>query len=271
VNNFDSTPMVLAQQSSDNEADTTTTRIRNVSNSSFQVRLQEEENGGEHGTETLHYVAIEVGNGSVAGRDVSVNMTARSVAQNFVDVDFGGNFSGVSFLPGMQTAFGSDTSVVRYNNLSSSGASVKIEEETSRDSEVTHTTEVVGWLVLGTRQATVSDSDTDGVADGQDACPGTAAGVEVDANGCEISSELFGVQSSGAQSAQFFVNTTEWADVHFSINGGGQQNIRMTQTGSQNVYTVNGLNSGDVISVFFTYLNPENNLAADTETISYTH
>ena len=40
------------------------------------------------------------------------------------------------------------------------------------------------------------DSDGDGVVDENDRCPGTAAGVEVDANGCELDSDGDGVVNS---------------------------------------------------------------------------
>lgn len=268
---FDSTPMVLAQQVTNNEADTTTVRIRNVGTNSFQFRLQEEEAGDAHGNETVHYIAFETGMGSIDGFDVGVGITSRSVNQAWYNLSFGDNYENPQFLASMQSAFGSDTATVRYQNLNEAGASVKIEEETSSDTEVAHAIENVGWLVFGVREITISDSDNDGVPDNQDACPNTASGVEVDATGCEISNALFGVQSSGEQAAVLFVNTSDWADVHYRLNGGGQQNIRMTQTGSQNIYTINGLNSGDQIEVFFTYWDANGGFAVDSETVFYTH
>ena len=76
--------------------------------------------------------------------------------------------------------------------------------------------------------------------------------------------ELLGAEQLDGQSVEFFVNTDAWADVHYSVNGGGQQNVRMTLTGDRNSYVIDGLASGDQISYWFTYLNPETNAAFDS-------
>ncbi|WP_288132506.1 di-heme oxidoredictase family protein [Microbulbifer sp.] len=41
-------------------------------------------------------------------------------------------------------------------------------------------------------------------------------------------------------------------DLHYSINGGAQQNVRMNQNGSEWTYDIPNLSSGDTISYFFT-------------------
>lgn len=43
---------------------------------------------------------------------------------------------------------GGDTSVLRYKSLNGNEATIFVEEERSRDSEINHTTEVVGWAAL---------------------------------------------------------------------------------------------------------------------------
>ncbi len=56
----------------------------------------------------------------------------------------------------------------------------------------------------------------------------------------------------------FYVNGATFADVHYKVNGGGQQNVGMTSIGNgQYRYTVTGLKTGDTIEYFFTY-NPGN-------------
>ena len=114
------------------------------------------------------------------------------------------------------------------------------------------------------------DSDGDGVDDSADQCPGTPAGTQVDATGCPVSSSLYGLTETGADSIEFFVNTTAWADVHYTVNGGGQLNVRMTQTGSRNVHTLSGLSIGDVINYNFTYWDTDGNFAVDTDWESHT-
>lgn len=58
-----------------------------------------------------------------------------------------------------------------------------------------------------------------------------------------------------ATSVQFYANNTAWADVHYTVNSGPQQNIRMTRSGNNNTYTVTGLSSGAVVRYFFTIAN----------------
>lgn len=58
------------------------------------------------------------------------------------------NTNPAAFFAAMQTTDGGDTSGVRYKNLNDNTVDVFIEEETSRDDEVAHTTEVIGFIVL---------------------------------------------------------------------------------------------------------------------------
>ncbi|WP_318247427.1 di-heme oxidoredictase family protein [Microbulbifer agarilyticus] len=97
------------------------------------------------------------------------------------------------------------------------------------------------------------DSDNDGVSDALDQCPGTPAGTAVDANGCPVSSGEYGLTETGVDSVELFVNSSSWADAHYSVNGGGQQNVRMTQANNRNTYIVTGLANGDEINYYFTY------------------
>jgi endoglucanase Acf2/chitodextrinase len=51
---------------------------------------------------------------------------------------------------------------------------------------------------------------------------------------------------------QFYVNNAPWADVHYTISGGAQQNIRMTQSGGNNTYTLPNVPSGANVTYRFT-------------------
>ena len=52
----------------------------------------------------------------------------------------------------------------------------------------------------------------------------------------------------------FYVNNATFADLHYIVNGGGQQNVGMTNIGNGLFrYTVSGLSVGDTIEYFFTY------------------
>jgi hypothetical protein len=48
----------------------------------------------------------------------------------------------------MQTTDGGDTAGIRYKKLNGQSATVYVQEETSRDKEVDHTTEVIGYLAI---------------------------------------------------------------------------------------------------------------------------
>ena len=56
----------------------------------------------------------------------------------------------------------------------------------------------------------------------------------------------------------------------YTVNGGGQINVRMTQSSGVNSYTASGLKSGDVVRYSFTYWNTTNNYAVDTAQQTYT-
>ena len=73
---------------------------------------------------------------------------------------------------------------------------------------------------------------------------------------------------SGATTLGFAVASTGWADVHFTVNGGGTQTVRMRLDGSGSRYTAGGLKKGDVVEYRFTYWNGQ--VAVDTAAKSVT-
>ena len=144
------TPVVLTQVTTVNEADAVITRVRNATSGSFQVRSQEEEgatDGGSHADETVAWVAISSGSGD-AGRAYTAVRTEAVYRQNFKALPFGASYPEPVLLAALQTYNGSDPAGLRYRNLSASSVDVKVEEETSGDSETNHANEVVGALVF---------------------------------------------------------------------------------------------------------------------------
>jgi len=56
-----------------------------------------------------------------------------------------------------------------------------------------------------------------------------------------------------ADSVKFFANNAAWADIHFTVNGGGQQNIRMAHNAdNSNTYDLTGLPAGAKVKYFMT-------------------
>ncbi len=69
---------------------------------------------------------------------------------------------------------------------------------------------------------------------------------------------------------QFQTTTGGWADVHYTVNNGAQQNVRMQLSGSNNTYTAGGLKIGDTVRYWFTYWDAARGFAVDTAQQTYT-
>ena len=146
-----SPPIVLAQTTTINENTAVTNRFRNVSVTGFQLKLQEEQASDfVHAGENVSWIAIEAGSGSASGRIFSALRTPNSVTHDNFRINFGSSFgsSTPAFFADMQSFNGGDTATVRYRALSSSGATVFLEEEQSADLERAHIEEVVGYLAI---------------------------------------------------------------------------------------------------------------------------
>lgn len=85
------------------------------------------------------------------------------------------------------------------------------------------------------------------------------------------SGNAYGILSSSSSEVTFYVNNAGFADLHYTVNDGGQINVGMNNTsGTSNyTYTVSGLSAGDTIKYFFTY-QPLNEGALDTQWYTYT-
>lgn len=143
---FSSKPLVFAQISSVNGADTVVERIDKIQNDSFFVRVQEEEAADRgHTDEEISWIAIEQGDGD----GIVAGVTPDAVNHGSYDIDFGDGLDGdVFFIADMQTFDGVDPAVVRYKDFDSDGATIYIDEERSLDEERFHTSEAVGYLVV---------------------------------------------------------------------------------------------------------------------------
>nr|WP_229428897.1 glycoside hydrolase family 16 protein [Massilia sp. ST3] len=78
------------------------------------------------------------------------------------------------------------------------------------------------------------------------------------------------VTQTSATNLQFTANTGSWADVHYTVNNGVQQNVRMRLDGGASTYIAGGLKIGDVVRYSFTYWDTARNFAVDTAQQSYT-
>ena len=149
ANAFESQPVVLSQVGTANDPAAVTTRLRNVSLTSFEVQLEEEEGAtNDHGEETIYWVAIESG---VQAEDVpnEAGITEDTVTDDWHTITFSQTYAANPvFLAGFQTADGGDPAVMRYRNLGGGSVEIFAEEEQAANDEIGHTTEIAGYVVF---------------------------------------------------------------------------------------------------------------------------
>ena len=148
---FDSTPVVLTQVASENEAAVTVTRTRNVNTANFQLKLDEQEAADRiHAAETIGVIALEQGTLRVNGGRWHALRTPDAVRHPWYTVTHNLGLSDYAVMGNMQTTDGGDTATLRMRNLNADSLQIKVEEEKSRESEINHTTEAAGLLLLET-------------------------------------------------------------------------------------------------------------------------
>lgn len=155
---FSDTPLLFAQTTIENEATAVAERIRNISNTGFDLRLQEEEAADQvHAVEDVDWIAIAPGSSTFG----PVPFIADQISSNHQDstASFGSVFSGdiPVFLAQANTSNGGDPFAIRYRTLAPTGTTLFLEEEQSRDSETWHVFEDVAYLALGTGLLEVPD------------------------------------------------------------------------------------------------------------------
>lgn len=152
---YDRTPVILSQILTENKVAAATGRIRKIGPISFDYVLQTQEvSRAAHADETVGYIAWEPGTGEISNMLYEAGSTANSVTQNWADLTFQTDFPALPhFIADMQSYDGVDSAAVRSQNMSQTASQIKIEEEQSKDTEVDHTTEVVGYLLLGSKTA----------------------------------------------------------------------------------------------------------------------
>ncbi|MCD4804979.1 MAG: fibronectin type III domain-containing protein [Desulfobacterales bacterium] len=160
---FNQVPVVTSTVSSFNEEDAVCSRLRNIDTTGFDFCMQEQElNSQRHTIETISYIAWEPSSGTVGNLTFEVDKTDDVITHNLQTIVYNETFMATPvFLADMQTTDGGDTANLRRQNKDFYGIDIKITEEQSRDSEINHTTEVVGYMVF----AKCIDTDGDGLTD----------------------------------------------------------------------------------------------------------
>jgi hypothetical protein len=85
----------------------------------------------------------------MGGIHFEVGRTADVVDQNFYSIKYNQNFSAAPvFIADMQSYDGGDTSNIRWQYKNTTSVQVHVGEEQSRDDEIKHTSEVVGFMLF---------------------------------------------------------------------------------------------------------------------------
>jgi len=137
-----------------------TNRLRNISSASFQVRILDEQAATVNPSgESVGYIAVSEGEGYLDGQPVLVARTG-NVVTGTVDpansnkvaafnVVLPQSYNAPAILAAMQTSDSHDPAALRFDNLQASSFDLFLEEEKSADTEVEHTTEDVGLIIIG--------------------------------------------------------------------------------------------------------------------------
>lgn len=156
---FDTIPVVFANQIATSTSYATTLRIRNVSKSGFEVKLQKESGvTATLPTEMISYIALTPGTGEIDGKKVIVNKTAdKAVSSMYSSIFYGESVSNPMFLSQMQTCYDDTiTSSLRCLAVAEKYANV-IKQREKSTGQTTQKAEMVGWMVMSLDASQTTD------------------------------------------------------------------------------------------------------------------
>ena len=148
---FVETPAVLTSVQTDNGTQFVRTRQQAKNADGFELTLEEEEalKTTGHATETVGWLAMETGSGSWSGFDYEVGSTAEAIDDSWDTISFGQTFdTAPNLLASLSSYVGADPAGLRYRSLGASQVQMKVEEDTSFDSEIGHIDESVDFLAI---------------------------------------------------------------------------------------------------------------------------
>ena len=155
---FSTRPSVFHEIQTTNGNPYLQTRIRSTTSSSVDVTLQQAQSQtATPAVETVGYLAMEPGFGTWSGMAYDT-LTAFGASNNFSTLNFGRTFSTPPNLIASLARVGDvDNAHLRFSNLGVAGVDLKVEEDTTFDTETFHNAEFVALLALeGTGLLTTS-------------------------------------------------------------------------------------------------------------------
>lgn len=143
---FSTPPVVIAQVVSKNGTSTVVTRMRNISTTQFQLRLQEEEgNDNLIGEEVVAWVAIEKG---AISNGLKMEAGTKLINSTALPHTFQQLYTTPGFIGQLTTFNENNPASLRYSSLSGTGVTMFAQEEVSLDPEMSHGFETAGYVVF---------------------------------------------------------------------------------------------------------------------------
>lgn len=155
---FAEAPIVVAQPLSFNDEAPATIRIRNVSETGFEIRVREwDYQDGKHGAETIAYMAATEGLHDLKGIIVQAGR-ADKVGDSFTYIYFEESFGEKTpvVLASQTTDKQAAPTVIRLNNISATRFQVRLQEEEDSADGGYHTSEAVDYIALSPGAATLN-------------------------------------------------------------------------------------------------------------------
>lgn len=162
---FADVPVVLSQVVSANDPDAVVTRQQQPTRNHVTVYLQGQEATPNHGNETVAWVALEAGTGRTGNRAYEAAVTDDVVTDAWQGFSFSHSFRHPPvLLAAMQHSRGDDTAGLRFQNVTPTRMEMKVEEEQSKDFEMTHAAEAIGYAAFEAGLLSATPASTPGNA-----------------------------------------------------------------------------------------------------------
>lgn len=151
---FTAPPIVLTNVISLNDSKAVVGRLSNATAKGFSYIMQQQEaTKGKHADESVAYLAWSKGSGDVDNIHYSASIPTAAVTSSLTTVPLSESFTATPFFfTDMQTMNDTDPATLRIQKLSNSNVTLFVQEEQSKDSEVDHQAEKIGYLSISAQQ-----------------------------------------------------------------------------------------------------------------------
>ncbi|WP_200375152.1 PKD domain-containing protein [Thiocystis violacea] len=145
---FSRAPVVFAAVTSVNEEDAVNARLRDIKTEGFYVGMREQEKNRQiHAAERIDYIAWQDSAGEVDGLRYEVGLKPKAVTHNRYSLKATTSFAQApTFIADLQSTNGGDSCGLRWNETSATEKAIWVQEEQSKDNEISHGKETLGYI-----------------------------------------------------------------------------------------------------------------------------